>query len=108
MRPQPIAVYRSPLIQPLQLRGSALMLSAPWTLGRRTVVRGLLVLALASCTGVASAFAGAPAPVIDGNGEDIITFAAGIGSDGCAIDRTDARDDIAIDDPKIIVCAPKE
>ncbi len=86
-----------------------------WTRGRLTAIRTFLVLALALCTsvGVVSAapralgFGGAN-PVIDGNGDDLISFAAGVGATSCAVDRTDNRDDIVIADPKIIVCATQE
>ncbi len=63
--------------------------------------------ALALVFGVAHAGAG---PVIDGNGDDIISFAAGItpSSSSCAIDRADSRDDVAIADPSLVVCAPLE
>ena len=44
-------------------------------------------------------------PVIDGNGDDLIAFADGF---PCAVDRTDPRDDIALEDPTIRGCAPLE
>jgi hypothetical protein len=74
------------------------------------VQRGLRSLTLALCslvlvTGVAMA---GSAPAIDGNGEDLITYGANIGADGCVVDLTDARDDIVIADPQIIPCAPLE
>ncbi|MEO6461842.1 MAG: DUF11 domain-containing protein, partial [Candidatus Eisenbacteria bacterium] len=84
------------------------------TRGRLRAVWLVLALALALCTGAdpaqaarAIGFAG-NAPIIDGNGDDLINFASGIGSDGCAVDRADPRDDIAIADPKIDPCGTLE
>jgi uncharacterized repeat protein (TIGR01451 family) len=48
------------------------------------------------------------APAIDGNGDDLITYGAAIGDDGCTVDLTDARDDIVIADPEILPCATLE
>ena len=73
--------------------------------------RGLRGLTLALCCLVLASsvsLAGVPSPAIDGNGEDLITYGANIGSDGCVVDLTDARDDIVIADPQIIPCAPLE
>ena len=73
--------------------------------------RGLRVLTGALCSLVLAATvatAGSPAPAIDGNGEDLITYGANIGADGCVVDLTDSRDDIVIADPQIIPCATLE
>jgi uncharacterized repeat protein (TIGR01451 family) len=82
------------------------MITALWTRGRLTAVRTVLTLALAMCCGVG--LAQAQTPVIDGNGDDLINFAAGIGANGCAVDRADPRDDIAVADPKVDPCATLE
>src|SRR5687768_7094175 len=66
-----------------------------------------LVAVLALTLGALPALAQTP-PVIDGNGDDLINYAAGIGANGCAVDRADPRDDIAIADPKIDPCATLE
>ncbi|MEO6596855.1 MAG: hypothetical protein ABIP94_19090, partial [Planctomycetota bacterium] len=73
--------------------------------------RGLRAMMGALCSlvfAVTIASAGAPAPNIDGNGEDLITYGTTIGADGCVVDLTDSRDDIVIADPQIIPCAPLE
>jgi uncharacterized repeat protein (TIGR01451 family) len=81
------------------------MMTILWTRGRLAAVRAILVLAFTICCGAGLAQA---QPVIDGNGDDLITYGAAIGNDGCAVDRTDPRDDIAIADPKIDPCAALE
>src|SRR5688572_31256643 len=104
----------SPTFLSIELPGGSVPMNE--TSRRRRVPRVwlFLSLAVALCIGAGPAQAaraigfGTPAPVIDGNGQDLIDFAAGIGADGCAIDRTDPRDDIAIADPKIDPCAPLE
>jgi len=82
--------------------------SAFTDLARRTTAT-----VLGACTAlvlvVATAHAGgAVGPNIDGNGQDLIDFAAGIGNAGCGVSVVDARDDISISDPQIIVCGVKE
>src|SRR5688572_3736689 len=97
---------RSPGSHPLHCTGGSVpMMTAPWTRGRLLAVRTVLTLALAMCCGAGLAQA---QPTIDGNGDDLINYASGIGDNGCAVDRTDPRDDIAIADPKIDPCAPLE
>ena len=81
------------------------MMTALWTRGRLTAVRLVFALALALCCGAGTALA---QPNIDGNGDDLINYAGTIGENGCAIDRSDPRDDIAIADPKIDPCATLE
>src|SRR5688572_14285926 len=91
------------------------MNTAFWTRGCLLALRLVLALVLLSCSGAGLAGAaprviglGGQVPVIDGNGDDLISYAAGIGGEGCAVDRADPRDDIAIADPKIDPCATLE
>ena len=73
------------------------------------ITRGLFALCMAAVllSGATSVQAQTP-PVIDGNGDDLISFVGSLGSTSCSVDRTDNRDDIVIADPKIIVCATQE
>jgi uncharacterized repeat protein (TIGR01451 family) len=71
----------------------------------RLLIRAALTAALLACCGAGLAQA---QPIIDGNGDDLVNFAAGIGNDGCAVDRDDPRDDIAVADPKVDPCATLE
>ena len=73
--------------------------------------QGVRILAGAACSlalVATLAWAGASVPVIDGNGDDIVTYVTGVGTDGCGVDLTDARDDIVIADPQILPCATLE
>jgi uncharacterized repeat protein (TIGR01451 family) len=79
-----------------------------WTRGGLAAVRLVLALALALVTWGGTAFAQGQPPVIDGNGEDLILYASGLGEDGCVVDRSDPRDDIVVADPKIDPCATVE
>ena len=89
------------------------MLTTQWTRGRFTATphvsrpraRAVYQRRVAGAAPRTLGFEGA-APVIDGNGDDLINFAAGIDATSCAVVADDLRDDIAIADPKIVVCAP--
>src|SRR5688572_33309827 len=76
-----------------------------WTRGHLLVTRAIVTVALAACCGAGLAQA---QPIIDGNGDDLVNFAAGIGNNGCAVDRDDPRDDIAVADAKVDPCATLE
>src|SRR5688500_18500604 len=81
------------------------MMTATRTRGRLAAFRTVLTLALTLCCGIGLAQA---QPNIDGDGDDLVTFATGLGANGCVVDRADPRDDIAIADPKIDPCATLE
>src|SRR5688572_24397309 len=48
------------------------------------------------------------APVIDGNGDDLIQYVIDVGANGAGADVPDARNDIVLSDPSFIPCAPIE
>ena len=76
----------------------------------------ILTTLVALCTGAGYATAASPTfglggsvgPIIDGKGDDLISFAAGLTGRDCGLNFDDARDDISIADPKIVVCSPFE
>jgi len=79
----------------------------------RRATAGFLGVCCALALVVGSAYAGTPAPVIDGNGDDLIQFAGTIGTAGCSVDLPSIRGNITftqstIPGEIIVPCAPLE
>ncbi len=73
----------------------------------RRVTTAILAACCALTLFAGASFAGA-APLIDGNGNDMVSFADAFTGSGCAINREDPRNDIAVADPTYPSCATRE